>query len=69
MPSPDFGVGGVEVDGTGGFVGGMLILRTLSRMICWVVFAEGVFAELGSAARRKIIQLFSRIPPIRIRNN
>ena len=65
MPSPDFDVGGIEADETGGFAGGMLILRTFSRMICWSV----VFADLGSAARHKIIQLFSRIPPIRIRNN
>jgi hypothetical protein len=47
-----FGVGGVEADGTGGLAGGMLILRTLSRMICRIVFRK---ALRNSAVLQSII--------------
>lgn len=37
MASDFEGVGGVEPDGSGGLAGGMLMLRTLSRIICRMV--------------------------------
>jgi hypothetical protein len=54
-----FGVGGVDADGTGGLAGGMLILRTLSRIICRIVFRKAL--RNSAVLQTKSFQNFNQI--------